>query len=143
MNREITLSWAEITFASNAGLMRQIVNERDGREQGQITKKYDAWGTHIWGAIGEYAIAKLLNMHWIPHLANFGIGDLGGECGVEIRHTVHSSGHLLVGNPQQEKDISRPFILVTGSLDHRNDKNEVVANCPGWDFGTNCQNPEW
>ncbi len=143
MKKQIILTWAEVAYAAQAGIMRHVVNERDKRKSGKITPKKSAWGIHAEGALGEYAVAKLLNKHWKPHLKNFHMGDLGGEFQVEIRHTVHYGGHLLVKCAETEEALTRPFILVTGNLGSRNEENNIVFTCHGWIIGAHGQREEW
>lgn len=139
---KIKLSWAEVTFACQAGVMRHLVNCRDKKNQSNLeSEKWTAFDRHAMGALAEYAVAKWLNLHWEPHTPNVCGGDLGGSQEIEVRWTNSWSGHLLI--QKEEKDITRRFVLVTGDLQTRTPKNHVVLNVPGWLVGLDGQRDEW
>lgn len=139
---KVILSWAEITFACQAGIMRHIVNSKCNKNQGRpISEKSTLFDQHAMGALAEYAVAKLLNLHWEPHTPDICGGDLGGEEQIEVRWTPWINGRLLI--QKKEEDLSRRFILVTGDLECRNQNNQVVLNVPGWLIGSDGQRSKW
>jgi len=139
---KIKLSWAEVTFACQAGVMRHLVNSRDKKNQSNPeSEKWTAFDRHAMGALAEYAVAKFLNLHWEPHTPDVCGGDLGGSQEIEVRWTDCRTGHLLI--QKKEKDINRRFVLVTGDLKERTPDNKVVLNVPGWLVGLDGQRDEW
>lgn len=104
----ITLAPSEILMAAQVGLMRQVQNLKR-----RVKEKYGAhpsqdWQLNIEGALGEYALAKYLGLHW-GGCGDYGSPDVGGifDCRTSWRDDAALRLH--------EKDPDdRAFFLLTG-----------------------------
>lgn len=90
----IKLSWYEILHAAYAGVSRSVSGMKDGRslEPGRNGERF---GQDCIGAIGEFAVSKVLGMHWSPAVGflDTGIGDVGG---VQVKSTSRGNGSLIL-----------------------------------------------
>ena len=105
---EIVLTWAEVMIGGTVGIMRQVKNLKDGREDRYGAPKDKGWTLHIDGACGEQALAKHLKMYWSGNLGNFRAADVGS---LQVRTTQYHNGHLLLHDDDKDDDI---FVLMTG-----------------------------
>jgi len=95
----IVLDASEMLLAANAGIMRRIENIKKGAKQPYIYDGNVSWQIDIEGAMGEFALAKHLNVFW------HGKGKMRGwDVGTcDARTTRHLNGHLII-HPQDHDD---------------------------------------
>lgn len=125
----VTLAAHEVLMAATIGMMRQIsaitrsLPERNGHEG-------PGWNSHIEGACGELAVAKLLGTHWSGSINTFKLGaDVGS---LQVRTRSRSDYELIIRDDDKDEDV---FVLVTGQ-------------CPTYDVvgrivGRNGKKDEW
>lgn len=86
----------------------------------------------IAGAIGERAVAKVLDMDWDPKIGKWTSGDVGG---FEVRTTLWPNGQLCVhGHPADDRDAVYLLIRIPDL------PNVDVA---GWMYGRDAQNDDF
>ena len=102
----ISLTDAEIFFAAQIGMMKQIEDVQRNKKSNTGEKKAGAWQRHIEGALAECAMAKYLGIFWSK--ASWPSPDVGN---VEVRSTPYSFGDLRIkpDDPDHTK-----FYLLTG-----------------------------
>jgi hypothetical protein len=102
----ISLTDAEIFFAAQIGMMRQIEDIQRKKRSNTGETQFGAWQRHIEGALAECAFAKHLGLYWSktswPH------PDVGDS---EVRSTPRDWGDLRI-KPDDPDD--RKFYLLTG-----------------------------
>lgn len=91
------------------------------------------WGNHTSGCIGEFAVAKYLNLYWSPTIGEFGRHDVGGL--VEVR-SIERASHRLIVNPDDKPE--RPFVLAFIDLTRGNGRT-LPVDLRGWIFGVDAQ----
>ena len=114
----VTLTPAELSIGSVAGLQRQLKCLKNSRS-GKSLKDYERhwgdpgakglWGNSIEGALGEFAVAKYLGVY-PSGIAGFGSTDVGEH--YEVRTRPHKSDRLFL-KKKDKKD--KYYILVIGS----------------------------
>jgi len=115
----VPLAPGEVMFAAFVGVARTVSALRDGRtlEAGRLD---DGWERSVHGAIGEYAVAKTLDVHWHPAVGRLDTltGDVGGY---QVKATTRSDGCLIV-RPHDPPEfvyllvvIDRSTVAVVGS----------------------------
>lgn len=104
----VTLASHEVLMAATIGMMRQIsaitrsLPERNGHDG-------PGWNSHIEGACGELAVAKLLRTHWSGSINTFKVGgDVGS---LQVRTRSRSDYELIIRDDDKDEDT---FVLVTG-----------------------------
>ena len=104
---DINLTAYEILMAAQAGIMRQVENIKKSAEPYYGASSINDWQLHIEGCLGEFALAKFLNVWW---------GGKGKkrEADVDIYDVRTTPGHefRLILHPDDPDD--RIFWLVTG-----------------------------
>jgi hypothetical protein len=76
----VRLAWSEVALAADVGLLRNLRALQDRREPRYGAPSGAAsWSLHITGAIGEYVVAKLFDIHWNPSVGLRGRSDVGGD----------------------------------------------------------------
>lgn len=107
MSVEVTLTSAEIMMAAQAGIMRQVENIKTKAEPYYGASDVADWQLHIEGCLGEFALAKYLNVWW---------GGKGNKRSADVFlydvRTAASHSHSLILHPDDPDD--RTFWLVTG-----------------------------
>ena len=103
----ITLTGLEIGIAAGIGCTRQIESRSKGRvdHSGKVEL---LWEYDINGAIGEYVVAKSLNVFPDVRLGTFKLPDIGK---LQVRTTLYDNGCLLVRTRDSSDDL---FALVVG-----------------------------
>jgi len=64
VNNVIELDEWEMLLAAHAGIMRQVENLKRNRTPHYGAKNTNDWQLHIEGCMGEFALAKFLNIRW-------------------------------------------------------------------------------
>ena len=116
-------------MAMHVGAIRQTRNAKAGLQHAHGLKD-PGWSEHIEGACAEAAVAKAFGRWWSPAIKK---PDHSGDVGlVEVRHTTHRNGHLLLHKVDAPE---RAYVLVIGSA-----PNLTLA---GWTWGYEAQRPDW
>lgn len=104
----VTLTYAEIFQAANAGVMRRIQRLRSKIPLTHGLKTGSEWQMFIDGALAECALAKFLGKYWE------GCGEINGvDVGdVDVRSTKYENGMLII---HKTDDPNRKYYLLTGS----------------------------
>jgi hypothetical protein len=104
----ITLSWAELSIASQVGIRRNLEAMRAGHKP-KHGFTGSTWDIHIEGACGEMALAKALGIYWNGSVNTFKAGgDVGNH---QVRTRSKDTYDLIVRHDDRDDDI---FWLVTG-----------------------------
>lgn len=103
----VTLTASEMFMAAQAGLMRQIENIKRKRQPRYGANIEADWQVNIEGALGEYAVARFLGIHWAGKgiFRGFDVGEL------EVR-TASRDTYRLILHPDDHDDHC--YYLVTG-----------------------------
>lgn len=104
----VTLSWPEVFDAAMAGVRRRVVSVKDRRIDRHGYNGLNAWGIDISGALGEFAVAKALNLFWRPGINTFKLPDVGA---LYVRTTGEPNGRLII----RKTDPAGVYVLV---IDH-------------------------
>ena len=104
---DINLTAYEILMAAQAGIMRQVENIKKSADPYYGASKINDWQLHIEGCLGEFALAKFLNVWW-GGKGNKRSPDVGPY---DVR-TRSSHEYDLILHPDDPDD--RIFWLVTG-----------------------------
>jgi hypothetical protein len=126
----ITLNRHEMRTAAMGGIERRLSAIAKNRPAfyGADTRQNE-WQIDIIGAIGEYAVAKYLNVYWEPATIIDKLDDLPGDVAhYQVRSTCHRNGHLII---HQADRPQAPFILAVI------DNNKIEL--PGWIYGHEAQ----
>lgn len=121
MKNEVTLAWSEVLIATNVGIMRQIQNLRDKRNDRYGCDPENGWTIHIEGACGEMAVAKLFRKFWSGAIGNLKADDVDNY---QVRTTSKENYRLII-HPKDADD--KAFILAIGLA--------PTYNVVGWIFG--------
>jgi len=104
---DIKLTAYEMLIAAQGGIMRQIENIKKSAEPYYGVSNTNDWQLHIEGCLGEFALAKFLNVWW---------GGKGNkrspDVGIYDVRTGSSHNYCLILHPNDPDD--RIFWLVTG-----------------------------
>jgi len=104
---KIKLSSWEMILAAQAGIMRQVENLSKHREPNHDANHENDWQRNIEGCMGEYVLAKYLNIHWTGKGI---IGDL--DVGpYEVRTTSKETNRLIIHPEDRDNAI---FWLICG-----------------------------
>ena len=107
----VTLTWLEVELAAEHGLRRHLSSLQDNRRPHAAMKDGDEWRTHIVGAIGELAFAKVMGRYYPFTIDTFKrVGDVGFY---EVRTRCHPRYELIVRDEDRD---DRPFVLVRGVI---------------------------
>lgn len=104
----VELSWKEVAKAAHFGTDRMVWATEQRMKNAQGMPDADEWECEIYGAVGEYAVARQFDKFWNGTVGKLKEKDVGGW---QVRATKHDHGRLLI-YPHDEVDD--PFILVTG-----------------------------
>ena len=112
---EVTLNKEELRLGALLGTDRMLEVLKP--------KHIALWGRNINGCLAEIAVAKALDVQFIPTINTFHeVSDLPG--GIEVRWTKHRNGSLLV---RTNDVLDRRYVLVLGQA-----PTFIVA---GWAWG--------
>lgn len=124
----VALAGHEIMLAAVAGTMRQIENIKRNRAPAYGAGASNDWQLHIEGALGEFALAKYLNLRWD------GKGKLRApDVGEVDCRTRSRADYDLIIHPDDPDD--RVFWLIIGA----NGMYRVL----GWILGRDGKREEW
>ena len=118
----------ELTVSTTTGITRRIKSREDKRKETPM-KKGNEWQYDISGAIVEMALAKALNVYWVPSVDTFKLPDVGSN--IQVRSTSLDGGKLIVrarDNPEE--------IYVLGI-----EKTPIVS-FRGWIWGSEAKQDE-
>ena len=125
---EVELHPLELTVAANTGITRRVKSREDHRADTPM-KQGTEWQNDICGAIAEMALAKALNVYWVPSVDTFKLPDIGTN--LQVRSTTLERGKLIV-RPRDSDDE----IYVLGI-----EKTPLVS-FKGWMYGKDAKNAE-
>ena len=109
----VTLSELEMSIAAGIGCTRQI-ESRSKRRVDSSGKGVEAlWEYDINGAIGEYVVAKSLNVFPDLRLGTFKLPDIGK---LQVRTTLYDNGCLLVRTYDSSDDLFALVVCVRNQL---------------------------
>lgn len=111
---DITLSWDDVSWATEVGCARQIQALKENRHDA-FGFTGDGWQVHIEGACGELAFARVTNRSWDSSLGRFRGqgGDASSPFGdLQIRTRSKPWYDLLIRPDAEPDDI---YVLVTGT----------------------------
>ena len=128
MYESVELTAREMIQGAFVGLMRQVENLRRGRQDAHGANSVNGWQLHIEGALGEMAVAKVVDRYW-SGAHGFRECDVG-KYEVRTRSKHH---YELIVHPD-DADEAR-FILVTGGNGY------YVLR--GWILGDSAKREEW
>jgi hypothetical protein len=104
---EIELTPSEMMMAAQAGIMRQVENIKTGTKSAYGASHNNDWQLNIEGSLGEFALAKFLNVWW---------GGKGKKRDPDVDicdvRTTASHNNRLILHPGDPDD--RVFWLLTG-----------------------------
>lgn len=124
----LNLNNDEMLTGALQGIIRQLEAMRRGAHDYHGAKSQkDGWQIAIEGALGEMAVAKMLDVFWTA--GGHGQPDVGD---VDVRTTWREDGHLIL-HPHDHDD--RRFYLVTGS--------QGEYHVRGWIYGRDGKNPSF
>lgn len=106
----VTLNWLEVFWGAVGGCRRCIdAFQRNYTDAHGLSSKKDvsAWHLHIEGCLGEMAVAKALNVFYLPDTMSFGLPDVGT---LHVRTRSKHDYELLI----RSKDPHGIYVLVTG-----------------------------
>ena len=77
MSIRIKLTKTELMVAAYIGSARNVQSLHNGAEPGAGIGTDDTWTPNIEGAAGEMAVAKALDIYWVPLIGKYGAPDVG------------------------------------------------------------------
>lgn len=104
----VTLNSYELAQAGTTGLLRNIAALKKGYKN---KIEGSNWQTHVEGACGEVAVAKLLGKYWGGSVNTFKAGGDLDSTGWEVRTRSSHSYDLIIRDDDAD---DRVYILVTG-----------------------------
>lgn len=121
----VELDEYELFHAAVAGIQRRISSVKKGRPQFYgADERRNFWEIDIIGMMGEYAVAKVMNIHWQP-ATNKRLSSLPGDVGrYEVRSSTWPNAHLLVR--EADRDESPYILAIVG---------EQSVDLRGWMYG--------
>lgn len=129
----IELDEYELFHAAIAGVQRRISSMRKNRPQlYRADERRNYWEIDIIGMMGEYAVAKHMNIHWQP-ATNKRLSELPGDVGsYEVRSSTWPTAHLLIH--EADRDASQYILVIVG---------ENYVDLKGWMWGHAGKNPKY
>jgi hypothetical protein len=130
---EITLSIEDMTTAGMIGFRRHMSGMALGRKHhvGEADAAH-SFDNHIYGAMGELAVAKAFNLYWDAAVGRVDACDVGGVIEVKCQRVGRGFGLSIRPNYRPDK----PYVLVRAQPP---DKFFLVGWLYGqraWDIGT-------
>lgn len=130
----VRLTPYEVLHAADAGCARNVSAMRDRRplERGRVDLGFER---HIVGAIGEYAVCRVLNIHWQPVVGKPDT-EIGDVMGLQVKSTTNRNGPLIV---RKHDPASFPYILAIVMQE----QGCLAVNVVGWLGGEDAKVPEY
>ena len=91
----------EVAWAAHVGADRCLSGIKDGRSLG-LSRTDQGFDTHALGAVCEYALAKHLNVCWVPRVGSLDT-DVGDVDGYQVRAGAFRTACLIV-KPQADPE---------------------------------------
>ena len=126
---KVSLTLSETILIAIAGIMRQVQNLKDSRQDYYGAENSDGFGLHITGCLGEAVVAKHLNLYWMG-TGTFRGKDVGEK--FEVRTSSLKKASLIL-HPN-DADESK-FILVVGG--------GIRYQIKGWIYGKEGKDQQW
>jgi hypothetical protein len=125
------LTHYDLYSAAHAGVLRRISAIVRQRQEQHGTPTTDLWGVDIEACIAEMLVSLTVNASWRPFLAVPGEiqADVGSS--IQVRHTKHDHGCLIVYDHDRD---DQQFVLVTGL--------GLEQKIVGWIHGVDAKKPE-
>ncbi len=105
------LTWSEVMFAAQVGIARTVsaIQKERQLEPGRADLGFER---DVVGAIGEYAVARMLDCCWRPLIGELdtATGDLAG---VQIKTTTRATGCLIV-RPHDPPGFTYVLVIIGG-----------------------------
>jgi len=122
-----------------------VGKERDKTAKGPdahgLTKSGEGWKLHAAGALGEMAVAKLLDLYWAAPINNYKGADLGDK--IQVKTRQFREYDLLF---RKNDSISEYYVLALlwdkwlATPKYKEDWTVFVV---GWKYGEYCVRDEW
>lgn len=130
---EVVIPFQEIESIRTIAEKRNSEQRKSGQRDGLIDKSKGSVTADIEGALGEYAVARGLNLPWDGAFKSAEAWqswrvDGHDVSGLEVRATRHETGRLIV---QPWNSNEKPYILVV----LRSKETEHAARLVGWCWG--------
>jgi hypothetical protein len=125
----VILETSELMLAGTVGLMREVTNLRDERQDAYGASPEKGWQLHIEGCCGELAVAKFLNLFWSGQLGKLHADDVGF---LQVRTRSKDHYDLMV-HPEDPDD--KVFILAIGLA--------PKFRLAGWMYGRDAKQKRW
>lgn len=126
MDNVITLTQEEMTIASLVAGLRRAESKSNNRPDNHGFDGGNAWDIEVEGAAAEMAYCKMRGQYWSASVNSFKNADCGTN--VQIRHTQHKNGCLIVREPDNDDHY---YVLVIGQA--------PVLRIAGWIKGSDAK----
>tara|TARA_R110000764_G_scaffold94275_1_gene178036 strand:- start:43 stop:558 length:516 start_codon:yes stop_codon:yes gene_type:complete len=107
----ITITPAELLNIGLSATMRRVSALKKSRSPEHGIKPDREWQSDIEGMIGEYVLAKYLDVFWTPTVGALD-SDIGDVKEWQVRTTAWKTGSLIVNKKDHD---SHKFMLITGN----------------------------
>ena len=127
----VPMTMTEVYMAVSLGAFRRTSSWREGYNSSKHTSNPTDWAWDIEGALAEMALAKLLNVYYLPTNKDGKKPDVAGN---QVRSTDLKTGGMFF----RENDIpnkDQPFVLAI--------VEKHLVNLIGWLYGRDCMKEEW
>jgi hypothetical protein len=137
---EVTMTPLEQRIAITVGRLRD--KGAKGADKHGLKKSEDGWKLHASGALGEMAVAKMLDVYWDAPIDTYKDADLGDK--IQVKTRSHREYDLIF---RKNDSVTEYFVLAllwdkwlpTKKWPSENWTVFVV----GWRFGEYCIRDEW
>ncbi|MGY3130081.1 hypothetical protein ACVWZM_000763 [Bradyrhizobium sp. USDA 4501] len=125
----VELSWSEVWFAINAGVMRRLNAVRNGRKELYQVHAAASWNEDINGCIAELALAKYLGVFWSGTVGRIDLPDVGR---LEVRSKIETQHRLVV---RKSDDDAKLCVSVLVGI--------PTCQLCGWMLAQDAKRSEW
>lgn len=127
----------EIVRCAQVGLERWLNAERDGRRNAIVNDPLK-WGIdhHVCGSIGEYTIAKMRGVDWVPKTdgPDTYVGDVGK---FQVKSTTEEDNRLII-RANHPSEFAYVLVIV-----RRVERQPYRARIAGWIYGGDAKRSEF